>query len=216
MSQDRKNWVVLAHLLRPQGRRGELLADLLTDFPERFQAQTKVFLAPSGFDGDPSEAIKVEITSSWLPHGRNEGRIVLGFSHASSIAEAEPLAGFDVVIPDSDRLPLEADEVYIDSLVGCLLYDRDAVVGTVLDVQFITTADGKRRLSDAAPLLTVETAGGEALIPFAKEFLVRLDVREKRLWMKLPSGLLDLNLARKVGAEDRPAGASEAHRQTDR
>ena len=42
-------WIVLAQILRPQGRKGEVLADLFTDFPERFDEHPGVWLAPSGF-----------------------------------------------------------------------------------------------------------------------------------------------------------------------
>ena len=40
MTNSAPSWIVLAHLLRPQGRKGELLAELLTDFPERFDGGT--------------------------------------------------------------------------------------------------------------------------------------------------------------------------------
>ncbi len=196
MSEDQTSWVVLAHLLRPQGRRGEVLADLLTDFPDRFGAAAKVFLAQPDFSGPPSGAQEVEIASSWLPHGRNAGRIVLGFVNVSSIEEAEGLAGLDVVVPKTDRLPLADDSVYTSDIIGCTLYDRGVAIGTVVDVHFMTTPDGKRRLEDAAPLLTVELESGEALIPFVREFLVKLDTVGKTLWMNLPEGLLELNLDR--------------------
>lgn len=173
-----------------------MLADLLTDFPDRFQATAKLFLAPPDFSGPSSDVREVEIASSWLPHGRNAGRIVLGFVNVLSIEEAERLAGLDVVVPETDRLPLTDDSVYTSDIIGCTLYDRGVAVGTVRDVQFMTTPDGKRRLEDAAPLLTVELASGEALIPFVKEFLVKLDTAGKAVWMNLPEGLLDLNLDR--------------------
>ena len=49
MTRSAPAWVVLAHLLRPQGRKGEVLAELFTDFPERFEDQRRVFLAAPGF-----------------------------------------------------------------------------------------------------------------------------------------------------------------------
>src|SRR5882757_531890 len=70
-------WTVLAHLLRPQGRKGELLAELLTDFPDRFVDRDDLFLAPPGFQGEPGEARRIKVASSWLPVGKNKGRVVL-------------------------------------------------------------------------------------------------------------------------------------------
>jgi 16S rRNA processing protein RimM len=188
------SWIVLAHLLRPQGRKGELLAELFTDFPERFQDQRRVYLAPEGFSGEPSEARSAEVVSFWLPVGKNEGRIVLQFAGIASISDAESIAGLEVIVSEEERLPLDDDSVYISELTGCTIYDGAAAVGVVEDVQFPMTADGGRRLTDAAPLLAVRSLeGDEVLIPFAKAFLVAIDIAAKRIDMVLPSGLLDVN-----------------------
>jgi 16S rRNA processing protein RimM len=190
------SWIVLAHLLRPQGRKGELLAELLTDFPERFESHTRVFLAARGFSGTPSEARLMEVASFWLPLGKNEGRIVLQFQGIDSISDAESVAGLEVIVPEEERLPLDDGSVYISELVGCTIYDGAAIVGVVEDVQFPATADGGRRLAEVAPLLAVRSLDGdEVLIPFAKAFLVAMDTDAKRIDMVLPAGLIDVNRA---------------------
>lgn len=192
-------WVVLAALLRPQGRKGEILAELLTDFPERFSGRPRVFLAPSGFSEDEGEARPAEVIAFWLPLGRNEGRIVLHFAGVDSINAAEQLCGLEVVVPAAERRELDDDASYIDDLIGCTLVDlanpgNPISVGTVQDVQFATTPDGGRRLQEAAPLLVIETeAGDEVLVPFVKAFLVSLDPARKRIEMSLPPGLLEVN-----------------------
>ena len=194
MTQSTPAWIVLAHLLRPQGRRGELLAELFTDFPKRFEDQGRVFLAAPGFDGDESEARPAEVVAFWLPIGKNEGRVVLQFAGIDTISDAETIAGLDVIIPREERLPLEDESVYISELIGCTVYDGPTQVGVVDDVQFAMTADGGRRLDDAAPLLAVASVeGDEILIPFAKAFLVRVDTETKRIEMTLPEGLIDVN-----------------------
>src|ERR1700722_17612934 len=96
-------WITVAHLLRPQGRKGELLAELLTDFPERFETHKRVYLAAPGFTGTAAEARTVEIAAFWLPVGRNEGRIVLHLAGSDSIGSAEKFMGLDVLIPESER-----------------------------------------------------------------------------------------------------------------
>jgi 16S rRNA processing protein RimM len=202
MTQTTPAWIVLAHLLRPQGRKGELLAELFTDFPERFKEQTRVFLAQPGFQGVETEARVAEILSFWLPVGKNEGRVVLQFAGVESISDAELIAGSDVIVPREERLPLDDESVYISELIGCTVYDRDLEVGVVEDVQFATTADGTRRLTDAAPLLAVTARDGdEVLIPFAKAFLVTVDTEAKRIEMNLPEGLVEINRA-KTGSQD--------------
>jgi len=194
MTQTTPAWIVLAHLLRPQGRKGEVLAELFTDFPERFEEPTRVFLAPSGFEGEESEARAAEVVAFWLPVGKNEGRIVLQLAGIETISDAEAVAGLDVLVPREERLPLDDDSVYISELIGCTVYDGAMAVGVVEDVQFTTTADGARRLIDAAPLLAVESpAGDEILIPYVKAFLVAVNTESKRIEMKLPEGLVEVN-----------------------
>jgi 16S rRNA processing protein RimM len=188
----------VAHLLRPQGRKGELLAELLTDFPERFETHKQVYLAAPGFSGTAEQARAAEVASFWLPVGRNEGRIVLHLAGSDSIEAAERLMGMDVLIPETERVELEEDANYISDLIGCTVYDvatsdQEVAVGTVVDVQFPTTPDGARRLEDAAPLLEVDgLEGEEILIPFAKHFLVAVDVDAKKIVMQLPAGLLEI------------------------
>lgn len=187
-------WIVLAHLLRPQGRKGEVLAELFTDFPERFDSHKSVFLAPTGFQGQPGEARSAEVVHHWLPIGKNQGRIILHFAGIDSISAAESIAGLDVLIPEQERLPLDDDSVYIDQLIGSSVYDAGTIIGTVEDVQFPTTPDGSRRLEEAAPLLEVRSPNGdEILIPFAKAFLIAVDPGHKRIEMKLPEGLIEIN-----------------------
>jgi 16S rRNA processing protein RimM len=195
---ERTEWTVIAHLLRPQGRKGELLAELLTDFPERFAAELAVSLAKPGFSGTADEARAATVTGFWLPVGKNQGRVVLSLAGVDSINDAEKLNGLDVLISKAERMELEDGAEYIDDLVGATVYDDGVAVGVVESVDFPTTPDGARRLDDAAPLLSVLTADGdEVLIPYVQEFLVALDVEAGRIEMKLPVGLVDLNRSEK-------------------
>jgi 16S rRNA processing protein RimM len=194
MTQSTPAWIVLAHLLRPQGRKGEVLAELFTDFPERFDDQKRVFLAAPGFSGNEAEARAAEVVAFWLPVGKNEGRVVLQFAGIDTISDAELVAGQDVLVPHEERLALDDGSVYISELIGCTVYDGSLPVGVVEDVQFAMTADGGRRLEDAAPLLSVKSPeGDEVLIPFAKAFLVWVDTEAKRIEMTLPAGLIEVN-----------------------
>jgi 16S rRNA processing protein RimM len=209
-------WIVLARILRPQGRKGEVLADLFTDFPERFFRQPRVWIAPPGFADSPSAqqptadtsvAKLAEVASHWLPVGRNAGRIVLHFTGIDSIEQAAQLAGFEVLVPMAERRPLEADAAYISDLIGCTVYDRDQPLGTVTGVHFPSTPDGARRLEDAAPLLTLATlSGDELLVPFARAFLVTLDPAAKSIRMALPEGLAELNLQSSIQASRASVG----------
>jgi 16S rRNA processing protein RimM len=184
-------WVWLARLRRPQGRKGEIFADILTDFPEKFSERKRLWLlAEAAATGANTLPREVELIAHWL----HKGGIVLHFAGVESISAAEALNGLIVAIPSSERATLAEDEVYIGDLIGCRLIDvagADAagvVLGEIEDVD---------RTAGPVALLVVRGAGGEILIPFAKSYLRRLDLAGKRVEMALPEGLVDLNSPRK-------------------
>ncbi len=189
-----EDWITLARIARPQGRRGEVLCDLFTDFPERFAERRSLFLRR----GETSAGTPVTLEEFWLPTGNSAGRIVLKFDTCNSITEAELIVGSDVVLPASERVTLEADTFYVSDLQGCAVInlaggDGPDELGTVTDVQFPTDTTG-RRLDDAAPILVVTRVNGdEILIPLAKEFLKNPDLTRRRIEMHLPHGLVEAN-----------------------
>jgi 16S rRNA processing protein RimM len=186
-----ENWVWLARIRRPQGRKGEVLAEILTDFPEKFSERKQLWLLPAAgsvttANATPAASREIDLTNHWL----HKGGIVLHFAGVDSISAAEELKGLIVAVPQADRAPLAADEVYIGDLIGCMLVDvAGAEAVTVGEIENVDRAGG------AAPLLVVRGARGEVLIPFAKSYLRRIDLEGKRVEMALPEGLVDLNAA---------------------
>ncbi len=180
-------WIPLAHVVRPQGRKGEVLADLLTDFPEQFQSPSLSLALPDG----KRSAVSVE--SHWMPTGRNAGRIVLKFAGIDSISDAETLTGASVDLPHDERLALEDGNYYISDLIGCAMWDGEREVGMVEDLHFPADSAG-RRLADAAAIFVVRRGDGdEVLIPFANEFIQTVDLAARRIEVRLPGGLLEMN-----------------------
>ncbi len=172
------NWVLVATIVRPQGRRGEVLADLLTDFPERFSERKRLFLL-----AEKSQPREIALEGHWL----HQDRVVLKFAGIDSINDAETLRGLEVAIPRAERAPLEEDAVYIADLIGCRLIDTrsGAEIGEIAGVD---------REATSTPLLVVETqTSGQVLVPFAKAYRPAIDLAAKRISMELPEGLLDLN-----------------------
>ncbi len=176
-------YVLLARLVRPQGRHGELLAEILTDFPRRFAERTHVFLR--GPDGTKGSLRPAEIERHW-PHG---GRVVLKFKGIDSINDAETLRGLDVTIPAEERTPLEEDAVYIGDLMGCHLID--VASGSEIDLGEITAVYRQTVTADILQVTT--TAGKELLIPFAKAYLQRVNLPARQVVMSLPEGLVSIN-----------------------
>ena len=174
-------WVLLAHIVRPQGRHGEVLADIFTDFPEHFAQRRRLFLRLT--PGGRLDAMReVKVVSHWL----HKGRVVLKFAQVDSMAEAENLRGFDVVIPREERMPLEGDAVYVSDLLGVRVIDVSR--GGATEAGEITDVEPE----GAGPaMLVVRTPrGDELLIPFVRAYLRKMDIEGKRLEMDLPQGLL--------------------------
>lgn len=187
------SWTVLAHLLRPQGRKGELLADLLTDFPDSIPGREGLRLVKPDYSGPLEEAPPATVLSAWLPVGKNRGRVVLAFDGVTSITEAEALAGLDLAVASEQRVELEEESNYVSDLLDLSVYDGDLLVGTITGVKFPASSDGVR-LEEVPSLLEVRsTEGDDLLIPFVKAFVVSIDVPVRKMILKLPAGLLEIN-----------------------
>lgn len=172
-------WTVIARLIRPQGRRGEILADILTDFPQRFADRKRLDLLSS--EADDATVREITLQSHWL----HKGRVVLKFAGINSIDDAAALRGWLVAIPREERVMLSDGSFYIGDLIGCQVVDVSAapvIVGTVEGVD-----------RDAALLIVRTPNSGEALIPFAAAYLAKMDIAAARIEMRLPEGLLDIN-----------------------
>lgn len=185
-------WVWLARIRRPQGRKGEVFAEILTDFPDKFAERRQVWLlaaeasANAGAGPAAPSPRQVELKNHWL----HKGGVVLHFGGVDSISEAETLAGLVVAILQAERAELDEDAVYVSDLVGCALVDvagaEEVRVGEIENVD---------RSGGAAPLLVVRGTKGEVLVPFAKAYLRKIDLEAKRVEMALPEGLVDLSKA---------------------
>lgn len=180
----------LALIKRTQGRKGEVFADILTDFPEKFSERRRLWLlkGSQGAAADVSpDAREVTLAHHWL----HKGGVVLHFSGVDSISAAEELAGCVVAIPKTERAKLDEGDVYIADLIDSTLIDvagpEPAIVGKIHDVD---------RSAGPVAMLVVKAISGsesEILIPFAKDYLRRVDIEAKRVEMALPEGLVELN-----------------------
>ena len=181
-------WAWLARIRRTQGRKGEVFAEILTDFPEKFEERRELWLLPEPVSARPEEQAGAARPVSLVAHWLHKGGIVLHFAGVDSISAAEALTGMIVAIPRADRAPLGEDEAYVGDLIGCTLVDvtppHPAPVGEIEDVD--TTAG-------AAPLLVIRGSSGEVLVPFARSYLRKLDLANRSVEMALPEGLVDLN-----------------------
>ena len=104
--------VAVARAIKTRGVRGEIAADLLTDFPERFtDIEQLTAISPAG------GRTTLTLESHWF-HGE---RIVLKFVGYDTIEAAEALVGYDLAVPESQCVELAEDEFYDWQLTGCMV-----------------------------------------------------------------------------------------------
>lgn len=174
--------VTVARVLRAHGRRGEVAAEILTDFPERLTQLSSVQL----WDGR-SAPRNVAIRTCRISPSRGV-QAIFHFAGSNSISDAEKLVGLEVQISLAERMPLPASSYYISDLIGCEICEKGGTaLGRVSDVQF-TGEDVA-----GTPVLVVDSPRGELLIPLAQEICVQVDIAARRIEVALPDGLLDLN-----------------------
>jgi 16S rRNA processing protein RimM len=176
--------VTVARVLRPWGRRGQVAAEILTDFPHRLTRLGEVWL----FDGrNPPRRAAVVSCRLHL------GQAIFHFSGSESISAAERLRGLEVQVPLSARAPLGSGRYYVSDLVGCGVFEPGAAVplGQVRAVEGIGPAASQD--TPEAWHLVVATPHGELLIPLAAEICTRIDPPARSIEVRLPEGLRELN-----------------------
>jgi 16S rRNA processing protein RimM len=167
--------VVVARVARPHGRRGEVILNLETDFPEQRFAPGNRLMVRRG-----AEPEALSVRSVWFM----KARPVVGFEGVDSIDDAETLAGRELRIPVEELAELPPGMFYHHDLVGCRVETTAGeAIGTVAAVEG----------SGEASRLVVETPGGEDLIPLAGEMVPVIDTRARRIVVAAPEGLLGLN-----------------------
>ena len=172
--------LTLARVLRPWGRRGEVAAEVLTDFPKRLTALKEGWL----YDGrNPPRPVSIRSCRMHI------GQAVIHFAGSESINDAECLRGLELQIPFSERAAISPGRHYISELVGCSVWEQgtEAALGAVREV----LNNGGRAESW---VLIVETPRGEVLVPLAAEICTHIDTEARRIEVRLPEGLRDLNL----------------------
>ena len=161
--------VTIGRVVKPQGRKGEVLIASLTDRPDRFPNLHRAYVA--GAEGQASEIV---VTSCW-PH---KGCFVLKIDGVDSIDAAEAFRGKDIRIAEGDLAVLPEGSYYHHQLLGLDVVEASGrSLGKAEDI--LETGGG-------AQVLVVRGCGGEVLLPLAQEFIRRVDVEGGRIVVNRP------------------------------
>lgn len=164
--------VAIARIAKPRGLRGEVVADILTDFPERFEGLENVTAI---LESEERRELKIE--DHWF---QNE-RIVLKFAGIDTVEKAESIRNAEICVFETDAVALDEDEFYDWQLEGCQVATVDGEsIGTVRELM---RTGGTENL--------VVEGEKEYLIPFAERICIEVDVEKKRIVIDPPEGLLE-------------------------
>ena len=166
--------VIIARAVKPRGLKGEIVAELLTDFPDRFEdVEELVLVSPAG------ERKTGKLENYWFQNDR----VVLKLADYDDVEAAKKLVGFEFAVPEDERVPLPADHYYDWELEGCTVKVGDESIGKVQSII---------RTGGAEILEIADENGKKRLIPLVDSIVVEIDAAEKTIIVDPPEGLLDL------------------------
>ena len=166
-------FVLVATLRRPHGLKGEVLVSLETDFPERLQKGTRLYMS--------EEHIPVTIASR-RPHGDG---LLLAFEELRGLEAVNPFRNVPLFVPVEDRPQLPDGEFYQHQLLGMQVVEEDvSLLGTLTEI----LSTGANDVYVVRP-----EEGGELLLPATTDVVRQVVLAEKRMVVHLLPGLREVS-----------------------
>ena len=176
VSESAEALVTVARAVKTRGLKGEIEAELLTDFPDRFSETSHLIaVAPDG------KRRTVELEGYWL----HQTRVVLKIVGRDTIESASEFVGHEFAVPESQRVPLPEGHFYDWELEGCVVENiGGTAIGHVREVMRIGAG--------VEMLVVVDDAQHDHLVPMVQSIVVDIDIARKRVQIDPPEGLLEL------------------------
>ena len=165
--------IAVGKVLRPHGIRGELKVEVWSDIDERFEVDSELYLRV----GDHVRRFRIRQVRP------ERGHLLIRLSGIETRESADELRQgiFEV---DASQVPEPPEGFYYHfQLVGCECVDQ--ATGSLGDVVEVVEDGG-------GILLRVEHEGRSLLVPFVDAFLGLVDVKAKRIEVRLPEGLVTI------------------------
>lgn len=165
--------VAIANIVRTRGLKGEVVADVLTDFPDRFESLDVVTAVR-----ESGERFELNIERFWFQNGR----VILKFAGFDTVETGETLRNVEICVAESEAVELDEDEFFDWELAGCKVETTDGTeIGEVTELM----------RTGGTELLVVAGEAKEYLIPFATAICVEVDIENKLIKVDPPDGLLE-------------------------
>lgn len=182
MSFERPTLLPIGAIIRAHGVRGQLRVRAFSVESAALQGARRLFVAGA----ERLVEGRVERVAS------ERGEWLVKLRGVDDRDAAEALQGSQVALPRHELPPLADDQLYVADLIGCALLDGSgAPLGTIAAVENY----------GAQELLVVDTAAGQALVPFVEPIVLSVDLLERQVVCDPPEGLFDADL---IGPRSRP------------
>lgn len=163
-------FLVVGKLHRPHGVHGEMIMDVITDFPERLKAGSKVFV------GEEHRPLRIKSCRS-----HQKGMLVC-FDNFSTPEAVGFLRNWMVYVKASDLPSLPKGEYYHHQVIGMRVVDEtNTLLGIVADI-IPTGANDVFVIS--------QEGGGEFLLPMVDEMVISIDLEKKEICARPMPGLI--------------------------
>lgn len=164
-------YLVVGRLRRPHGLRGEIIFEILTDFPERLRRGTRVYV------GDDYQPHHIRSRRSHQNH------LLLAFDGYNTPEDIGKLRNLLVYVLTRERPSLPEGDYYHHQLIGLEVITEDGrSLGRVAEIL---------ETGGASDVLVVRPDfGPQALIPVIEDFVPRIDLQAGVITVRPIEGLL--------------------------
>lgn len=159
-------YLAIGKLQRTHGVKGELVLDVLTDFPQRIKVGRQVFIGNQH---------KEYVIASVRPNGNT---LLVGFEGLIDCDQASIVRNQLVYIRTEDAQVLPEGEFYHHEIEGMSVFDETGkLIGLISEVLITGANDVYVVASDS---------GDEILIPAIKSVVISIDRKERKMVVRLP------------------------------
>jgi 16S rRNA processing protein RimM len=178
--------LLLGHLAKLQGLKGEFLLHGLMDAPERLPELRDLVLAPPDLDLEQGPVAPPARTVTVRGFRMHQDRPCVAFQELPHRTAAEPFKGWALWMPE-DQAVLSEGESFRHDWVGCEMFLKGEKIGEVLRLDPTPMGYDMVLMRDLRPHRT-----GVREIPYIKAWF-SLDLPQRRIEVDPPEGLLDLD-----------------------
>ncbi|MFH2036557.1 MAG: ribosome maturation factor RimM [Candidatus Zixiibacteriota bacterium] len=164
--------IVVGKFGRPRGVSGEIFINSLTDNPERF-GKPGTFLIEN--ENGWTDIVVKQISAIG-------NRLAVKIEGINNLDEAKTLTNKLIYITGSELVEAPEGSYYLFDLIGCELVDTgNKQLGTIVDIEQYPASD----------VWVVENKGDEFMFPAVKQFVIEVDIKNKKIIVDPPEGIFD-------------------------